>query len=95
MKTPERLHELKCSPAVFAIKDCYQIMVMARTDCTFWVTVGGENYYDHSNGIMRSSTRMHRVNVPMDALDAAKEYTINYRRIVDRKPYFPLMEDVV
>lgn len=95
MKTPERLYELKCSPAVFAIKDCYQIMVMSRSDCTFWVTVGDQNYYDHSNGIMRSSTRMHRVNVPMEALDAAKEYTINYRRIVDRKPYFPIMEDVV
>lgn len=95
MKKPERLYELKCTPAVFAIKDCYQIMVMARTDCTFWVTVGGENYYDHSNGIVRSSTRMHRVNVPMEVLDSAKEYTIHYRRIVDRKPYFPVMEDTV
>ena len=95
MDIPERLHELKCTPAVFAVKDQYQIMVMARTDILFWVTVGDENYYDHSNGIVRSSTRMHRVNVPMEALDNAKEYTVHYRRIVDRKPYFPELEDAV
>lgn len=88
-------NELLCTPAVFAVKDQYQIMVKARSDLLFWVTVGDENYYDHSNGIIRSSTRMHRVNVPMAALDKACEYTINYRRIIDRKPYFPTTEDPV
>lgn len=92
MEIPERMHELLYTPAVFAIKDYYQIMVMARTDLLFWVSVGDENYFDHSNGIVRSSTRMHRVNVPVEALDAAGEYTVHYRRIIDRKPYFPTTE---
>lgn len=95
MEIPARMHELKCTPAVFAIKDNYQIMAMARSELLFWVEVGGENYYDHSNGIIRSSTRMHRVNVPMEALDKAGEYTVHYRRIIDRKPYFPETEPEV
>ena len=95
MNIPAHLHELKCTPAVFAVKDCYQIMVAARTDVLFWVTVAGVDYHDHSNGIIRSSTRMHRVNVPMEALDKAGEYTINYRRIIERKPYFPTTEEPV
>ena len=95
MKIPTRMPELKCTPAVFAVKDDYQIMAMARSELLFWVTVDGENYYDHSNGIIRSSTRMHRVNVPVEKLDAAGEYTVNYRRIIDRKPYFPTTEDTV
>ncbi len=95
MEIPTRMHELCYTPAVFVIKDYYQIMVKARTELLFWVTVGDEDYYDHSNGIIRSSTRMHRVNVPMDALDEAGEYTVHYRRIIERKPYFPTTEDEV
>ena len=95
MEIPARMPELLYTPAVFAIKDYYQIMVMARSELLFWVSVGDENYYDHSNGIIRSSTKMHRVNVPMDELNKAGEYTVHYRRIIDRKPYFPTTEDEV
>ena len=82
------LPELRITPAVFAVHDKYQIMVPVISELLFWVTVDGVDYYDHSNGIVRSNTRMHRVSVPMEALDRAGEYTVNYRRIKDRKPYF-------
>ncbi len=95
MKIPPRMPELLGTPAVFAVKDNYQIMVMARSDLLFWVSVGDECYYDHSNGIVRSSTRMHRVNVPVEELDNAGKYTVHYRRIIDRKPYFPTTDEEV
>ena len=95
MSNPEKLYELKSLPAVFAIGENYQIMALARTDVLFWVTVGGKDYFDHSNGIVRSSCVAHRVNVPMAALDEAKEYTVHYRRVIDRKPYYPEWEDIV
>ena len=88
MTSPALLPEFKTCPAVFAVKNDYQIMVPVKSDLLFWVTVDGKNYYDHSNGIIRSSTRMHRVNVPMCALDKTGEYTVTYRKIIDRKPYF-------
>ncbi len=87
--------EFKTCPAVFAVKNSYQIMVPVKSDLLFWVEVDGKQYFDHSNGIIRSSTRMHRVNVPMCELDKAKKYTVGYRKIIDRKPYFPETESVV
>ncbi len=89
------LPELKTAPAVFAVGGDYQIMVPVKSDILFWVTVGGKNYYDHSNGIIRSSVRMHRVNVPMKALDAEGEYTVTYRKIIERLPYFSETEEPV
>lgn len=95
MNETKLLSELKTAPAVFAIGNEYQIMVPVRSDLLFWVTVGGRDYYDHSNGIIRSATRMHRVTVPMTELDRAGEYTVNYRKIIERKPYFPTTEESV
>ena len=89
------LSELKTHPAVFAVKDEYQIMVPVKSDLLFWVSVNGKKYYDHSNGIIRSSTRIHRVHIPMTELDSACEYTVSYKKIIDRKPYFPETEPEV
>lgn len=95
MSLPVLLPEFKTCPAVFAVKNDYQIMVPVKSDVLFWVTVGGKNYYDHSNGIIRSSTRMHRVNIPMSELNRTGEYTVTYRKIIDRKPYFAETEEPV
>ncbi len=89
------LPEFKTAPAVFAVKNTYQIMVPVKSDLLFWVTVGGREFHDHSNGIIRSSTRMHRVSVPMKLLDEAGVYTVSYRKIIHRKPYRTETEEVV
>ncbi len=86
---------LKTTPAVFAVGKDYQIMVPVTGCSLFWVEVGGECYYDERNGIMRSLCTTHRVTVPMAALDAAGEYTVCEREIIDRKPYFPETADTV
>ncbi len=84
---------MKTSPAVFAVGNSYHIMVPVECESIMWVKVGDENYYDESNGIMRSKTYIHRMIVPKDKLDSAKEYTVCLRRVIDRKPYFPETED--
>ena len=89
------LPEFKTCPAVFAVGTDYQIMVPVKSDVLFWVTINGKDYFDHSNGIIRSSTRLHRVTVPSAELDRAGEYTVSYRKIIDRKPYFPETEPLV
>jgi LacI family transcriptional regulator len=58
-----------------------------------WVKVGDNVYYDDCNGILRSNTNMHKVELPMEVLDAAKEYTVVYRKMIERAPYFPTSED--
>lgn len=86
---------IKTNPAVFVVGDTYQIMVPVTCEALMWVKVGDNSYYDHSNGILRSHVTTHRIVVPMNELDSAKEYSIHYRKIIDRKPYFPETEDEV
>lgn len=79
---------LKTAPAVFAVENDYQILVQINDPVLFSVRVGDTEYYDESNGIMRSLSEIHRVIVPMEELDRAGEYTICIRPLIERKPYF-------
>ena len=76
------------SPAVFAVGTEYQIFVPVNTGCVMWVRVGDNCYYDHSNGVLRSDTLLHKITVPQCELDAARRYTVCYRIMIERKPYF-------
>lgn len=80
-------------PTVFAVGNKYDIFVPFSEEVIMWVNVGGNTYYDHANGILRSNTLLHKVEIPMEVLDDAKEYTVVYKRMLDRKPYFPVSED--
>lgn len=86
---------LKTSPAVFAVADTYQIMVPVTCECLMWVKVGNEEFYDDSNGILRSKVTTHKITVPAETLNSAKEYTLCSRKIINRKPYFSEVEDEV
>ena len=75
-------------PVVYAVGKEYQIFVQVKHECLMWVKVGSEEYYDDSNGILRSASMTHKMVVPMEELDQAKKYTICYRIIGERLPYF-------
>lgn len=79
---------LKTSPAVFAVGNEYQIMVEIQCESLMSVKIGDKTYYDESNGIMNSLSPLHRVAVPMEVLDRAREYTVCVRPLIERKPYF-------
>ncbi len=83
---------LKCTPAVFAVGDEYQIMVPVTTDVTMWVKVGDECYYDDCNGALRSAVSVHKMTVPQEELNAAGKYTVCYRRIYGRRAYYTSRE---
>ena len=89
------LYMLQTSPAVFAVGYNYQIMVEVQSQSLMSVIIGDKTYYDESNGIMNSLNSLHRVIVPMEALDNAKEYTVCIRPIIERKPYFTETEEPV
>lgn len=86
---------LKFTPAVFAVKDEYQIMVPVNFETLMWVKVGDELFYDESNGILRSNVSTHRIPVSKEALDKEGKYTVCYRKIIERKPYRTETEDEV
>ena len=82
-------------PAAFLSGKHYDIVWSTTEKGVAWVEVNGKNYYDNSSGILRSEEKIHKVTVPQSELDAAKEYTICFRRVLNRKPYFPEAEDIV
>lgn len=86
---------LKTTPAVFAVGNHYQIMVVVEREALMSVKIGEKTYYDESNGIMNSLSSLHRVTVPTEILDSAKKYTICIRPIIERLPYFTKTEDLL
>lgn len=85
---------LKTVPAVFAVGNTYQIMVPVTCPTLMWVKVGDECYYDDSNGIIRSAVSMHRMTVPAEELDRAGKYTVCFRKMIERKPYWSETSDI-
>jgi len=85
---------LKTTPAVFAVGNTYQIMVPVTSSCLMWVKIGEELYYDDCNGIIKSDVTTHRITVPMEELDHAGEYTVCFRKMIERKPYYSDTGDV-
>ncbi len=79
---------LKTYPSVFAVGDTYQILVSVSCNTVMWVKVGDKEYYDHSNGVLRSDTTIHKMILPKNELDEAGEYEILLRRIIERKTYY-------
>jgi len=85
---------LKEKPCVFAVGNTYQIIVLVESESLMWVRVGDKNYYDASNGILRSGKNVHKMTVPMEALNKEKKYIICEREVIERKPYMPDINEV-
>ena len=85
---------LKYNPTVFAVGNDYKIFIPVTKESVMWIKVGDECYYDHSNGVLRSSVTMHKITVPQSTLNAAGKYTVCFREMIERKPYFSVTSDV-
>lgn len=85
---------LKTEPAVFSVGSNYQIIVPVNCETLMWVKIADKLFYDHINGTLRSNTNIHRMIVPQSLLDNEKKYSICYRRVIQRKPYFTETYDV-
>ncbi len=85
---------IKNTPIVFAVGNDYKIFVPVNDCSLMWVKVGDECFYDDSNGVLRSAVSVHKMSVPMEILDRERKYTICYRRVVERKPYFSNVTNV-
>ena len=86
---------LLTNPCVFAVGDKYQIFVPVKKESVMWVKIGDKCYYDESNGVLRSLSRVHRITVPMAALDETKKYTVCNQEIKGfRRAYFNKMRKI-
>lgn len=85
---------LKNAPAVFAVGNNYSIYVQVTESSVMWIRIGDECFYDHSNGVLRSSENIHKITVPAKKLNSTGKYTVCYRKMIERKPYFSVTGDV-
>ncbi len=79
---------LKTSPVVFAVGDTYQITVCVKSEALVQIKIGNKSYASEISGVMRSSSKYHKITVPSTELENAGEYTVCCRNVVERKPYF-------
>lgn len=75
------------TPVVYAVEDEYQIVYTTNAKGTAWVEIDGVTYNDTYAGYRTSEDRVHKITVPMEVLDNAKEYTIYSRNMILRGPY--------
>lgn len=87
--------EFVTCPIVYAVGNTYQIIVPVNCETVMWVQVGDRCFYDDSNGVFRSNCTTHRMTVPVALLEQEKHYTVCYRVIRERKPYFTDAGDVL
>ena len=81
------INRITYRPVVYAVEDKYQIVFSTSSEATGWVEVDGVNYYDTYNGSTKTFTKIHKVEVPMVALDAAKKYTVHTQRNIYCGPF--------
>ncbi len=84
----------KAYPAVYAVADRYVIIVAVNSPCTMWAKIGDREFFDDSNGILRTSSLTHKIEIPSDLLNEHKSYTLYFRKVIERKPYFSELADV-
>ena len=78
--------------AVYLAEDAYYIIFTTYAQGIAWVKIKDKTYYDHICGMVRSEDTIHKIKVPMSVLDSAGEYSIYFRKIIDRCPYYPKSE---
>ncbi len=84
------VNKFVCSPAVYAVEDTYQIVFTTKAKGTAWVEIDGVEYGDTFAGYRESENTVHKIIVPMTALDEAGEYTIYSKSMLLRGPYCAL-----
>ena len=79
-----------CHPTVCPVGSDYRIIVPTNCKMALSAVVDGEEYFNHSNGIVLTSCRIQQITVPGERLNKAKQYTLRVRKVVKRMPYCSL-----
>ena len=81
------INRITYKPVVYAVEDKYQIVFSTNSEATGWVEVDGKNYYDTYNGSTKKFSKVHKIEIPMTVLDAAKKYTVHTQKSIYCGPF--------
>lgn len=80
-------NEIYKTPVVYAVEDTYQITFTTKAKGEAWVVIDGIEYNDTFAGGRKIESNIHKITVPMSALDLADSYTVYTRAMLFRGPY--------
>ena len=80
-------NKIERTPVVYAVEDTYQIVFTTASKGEAWVEINGVEYNDTYAGYRQTETTVHKITVPMEALDNADSYTVSTRAMYLRGPY--------
>lgn len=83
------------TPVVYAVEDTYQIVFTTEAKGEAWVVIDGVEYNDTYSGYRRTEDTVHKITVPMEALDNADSYTVYTRAMLLRGPYCSLQGQTI
>ena len=81
------INRITYKPVVYAVEKNYQIVFSSNSEATGWVEIGGKCYYDTYAGSTKKFSKVHKIEVPMTVLDAAKQYTVHTQRSIYCGPF--------
>ena len=84
------INGIEKTPVVYAVEDTYQITFTTKAKGEAWVVIDGVEYNDTYAGYRKSEETIHKITVPMEALDKAGSYTVYTRSMYLRGPYTAL-----
>ncbi len=83
---------LRSYPSVCVVGNEYQIIGGIKELGTVAVEVGGEYYYEDNSGVLPCTKNNYKISVPSRVLDKAKEYAIVYKKVIEKKKYFSVVD---
>lgn len=89
------INDIEKTPVVYAVEDTYQITFTTKAKGEAWVIIDGVEYNDTYAGYRKSEDTIHKITVPMEALDSASSYTVYTRAMYLRGPYCALQGSTI
>ena len=81
------INRISYKPVVYAVEKNYQIVFSTNSEATGWVEIDGKEYHDTYAGTAKKFTKVHKIEIPMTVLDAAKKYTVHTQRSIYCGPF--------
>lgn len=89
------INGIEKTPVVYAVEDTYQITFTTQAKGEAWVVIDGVEYNDTYAGYRKTEETIHKITVPMEALDNAGSYTVYTRAMYLRGPYCALKGNTI
>lgn len=74
-------------PTVYCVRNKYQIIFITKEVGAGAVIINGVRYTDDVCGVVRTTSRVHKIYVDTSVLDGAGGYTVEFKRIAERLTY--------